>query len=92
MKLLRSRFVRVLVLLVFVGFQAGQMLHTHKASASDRPCAVCHVVNHTPGLENPSASALATVFTCQSLLPIGGRIVIADLSSSSSLPRAPPAV
>lgn len=91
MKLFRSRFIRIAVLAVFVGFHAAQMLHTHKAVVGKEECSVCQVVHNTPGVDASASSAFPAVFASQSLLKIGGRIVVADLVSDSSRPRAPPA-
>lgn len=93
MAFFRSRFIRILLLAAFVGFQTAQMLHTHKSKAgnSDNQCSVCQVIHHTPGVSAASTSAITTVFAFQSLLCVGGRIVVADRSSDSARPRAPPA-
>ncbi len=90
MKLFRSHFLRALVLTAFVAFHAAQTFHTHKASTTNDDCSVCQVVHHTPGVTASSSSALQNVFTFQSLLAVGGRIVVADRVSATALPRAPP--
>ncbi len=85
-----KKLMKLTVFALFIGFQAAQSLHTHKAVSQDN-CQTCQVVHQTPTVGAEGAQHLITRLVFQRFLVSRNETFVpSDVVSLASI-RAPPA-
>lgn len=86
-----KRALKIAVLMLFVGFQAAQALHSHTTVSLDH-CQTCQVLQHTPTVGAADGQQLVTRLVFQRLFVSRSEThVPVDVVAAASI-RAPPAL
>ncbi len=83
---------RLLVFVLFIGFQAAQIFHTHKTNLPDDRCSTCTCIYQTPSVPVPTVAGLSVNFIYQPFLSERNEVVVSLASFSLLHTRAPPAL
>ncbi len=85
-----KKSLRLLVLAVFVGFLAAQILHTHKENISEDQCSICQIIHQTPSITPPAQTIQPLYFIFLSLITKNDEPLLTTSSHVHFDTRAPP--